>query len=77
MSTETERKLGSLLKTTQESGSSSSSTSAFNSQQDRTETLGLKRPDSASKLPDSLENEEFSAALKERQEKLKVHIWLK
>ncbi|XP_010509536.1 PREDICTED: DExH-box ATP-dependent RNA helicase DExH1-like isoform X2 [Camelina sativa] len=72
MSTETERKLGSLLKTTQESGSSSSSTSAVHDQQDRTATLGLKRPDSASKLPDSLEKEKFSAAHKERQEKLKA-----
>ncbi|XP_010505119.1 PREDICTED: DExH-box ATP-dependent RNA helicase DExH1 isoform X2 [Camelina sativa] len=72
MSTETERKLGSLLKTTQESGSSSSSTSAVQDQQDRTATLGLKRPDSASKLPDSLEKEKFSAVLKERQEKLKA-----
>lgn len=77
MSTETERKLGSLLKTTQESGSSSASASPFNGQQDRTSTLGLKRPDSASKLPDSLQKEKFSVALKDRQEKLKVHISLK
>lgn len=74
MSTETEKKLGSLLKTTQESGSSSASSSAFNDQKDRTATLGLKRPDSASKLPDSGEKETFSVALKERQEKLKVHV---
>lgn len=74
MSTETEKKLGSLLKTTQESGSSNASTSAFNDQRNRTATLGLKRPDSASKLSDSLEKEKFSVALKERQEKLKVHI---
>ncbi|ESQ52215.1 hypothetical protein EUTSA_v10016179mg [Eutrema salsugineum] len=72
MSTETEKKLGTLLKTTQESGSSSVSTSAFNDQQDRTATLGLKRPDSASKSLDSHEKEKFSVALKERQEKLKA-----
>lgn len=74
MSTETEKKLGSLLKTTQESGSSNASTSAFNDQQDRTAALGLKRPDLASKLSDSPEKEKFSVALKERQEKLKVHM---
>ncbi|CAH8264868.1 unnamed protein product [Arabidopsis lyrata] len=72
MSTETERKLGSLLKTTQESGSSSAKASPFNGQQDRTSTLGLKRPDSASNLPDSLQKEKFSVALKDRQEKLKA-----
>ncbi|KAL1211160.1 DExH-box ATP-dependent RNA helicase DExH1 [Cardamine amara subsp. amara] len=71
MSTETEKKLGTLLKTTQESGSSNASTSAFSDQQDRTVTLGLKRPESTSKLLDSLEKESFSVALKERQEKLK------
>lgn len=74
MSSETEQKLGTLLKTTQESGSSNVSASASNNQQDRTATLGLKRPDSASKFSDSHEKEKFSVALKERQEKLKVHM---
>ncbi|CAA7020316.1 unnamed protein product [Microthlaspi erraticum] len=72
MSSETEQKLGTLLKTTQESGSSNVSTSAINDQQDRTATLGLKRPDPASKFSDSHEKEKFSVALKERQEKLKA-----
>uniref|UniRef100_A0A1J3J5K1 RNA helicase n=1 Tax=Noccaea caerulescens TaxID=107243 RepID=A0A1J3J5K1_NOCCA len=72
MSSETEQKLGTLLKTTQESGSSNVSTSASNNLQDRTATLGLKRSDSASKFSDSHEKEKFSVALKERQEKLKA-----
>nr|VDC89192.1 unnamed protein product [Brassica oleracea] len=72
MSSETERKLGSLLKTTQQVGSSNASTSASNDQQDRTAAPGLKRSDSASKFSDSHEKEKFSVALKDRQDKLKA-----
>lgn len=68
MSSETERKLGSLLKTTQQVGS----TSGSNDQQDRTSAIGVKKSDSASKFSDSHEKEKFSVALKDRQDKLKV-----
>ncbi|KAG2332690.1 hypothetical protein Bca52824_003870 [Brassica carinata] len=72
MSSETERKLGSLLKTTEQAGSSNASTSASNDQRDSTSAPGLKKSDSASKFSDSHEKEKFSVALKERQEKLKA-----
>ena len=72
MSSETERKLGSLLKTTQQVGSSNASSSGSNVQRDSTSALGLKKSDSASKFSDSHEKEKFSVALKDRQDKLKV-----
>ncbi|CAH8382009.1 unnamed protein product [Eruca vesicaria subsp. sativa] len=72
MSSETERKLGTLLKSTQQVGSSNASTSASNDQQDRSAAPGLKKTDSASKFSDSHEKEKFSIALKDRQDKLKA-----
>ncbi|KAF8091347.1 hypothetical protein N665_0447s0007 [Sinapis alba] len=72
MSSETERKLGTLLKTTQQAGSSNASTSASNDQRDSTAAPALKKSDSASKFSDSHEKEKFSVALNDRQEKLKA-----
>ncbi|XP_010552096.1 PREDICTED: DExH-box ATP-dependent RNA helicase DExH1 isoform X1 [Tarenaya hassleriana] len=71
MSTETERKLGSLLNKTQESRSSYCSSSAAN-QQDLTSSPVIKPIDSSSKLLDLSEKEKLSVTFKERQERLKA-----